>query len=537
MRTSSQSKPIQSSSACHVPSASSSSSFSSTDDTTGTSSTSHTMHPNMSHPYSVPSGSSTPNSTRSTFSYESDVSSSSSSAPRPKRSSLKPSVKSSESIITNPNRRSSPPTVRFAQPEPLPKSQAWPKPRPKTLPEPLINRIPNPLLKSHHRHTKSFASPTESFFRQLDNHQSCAAPLSSSTSRLFSLPAPHAESIQAVKKRSSNANFAPASPSTPDPRWTGVPLPASFTPPTLGPKSRVASYQSAISTFSTRSAPAVLETSRSTAAPPGQYNPLEHYVPCIYPTCVSHYTPAHLGPVYYLPQAPYSLSRLHGYCQRHASKELKEANATCKKEYEVLRQNAGRKTMGVVAAEFEFFKEGFRDERPVQDAKLQREQRQRVLGTGGARNGKHDGAWDWRYTMRPCTTASCKTFYTTYANHLYTFYRTPLSSSSCLPQQTLCPGCAKTELESFEHKIKEKWGSRCGWEERKWNEWFSNAVNDREMELEYWIKAQERVVRENGLASWVGRVEDEVKEVEEVAREKREGRRGMFRRWFGSMAA
>jgi hypothetical protein len=65
----------------------------------------------------------------------------------------------------------------------------------------------------------------------------------------------------------------------------------------------------------------------------------------------------------------------------------------------------------------------------------------------------------------------------------------------------------------------------------------SNAVNDRKMEQEYWLKAQERVVRENGPARWVGRVEDEVNEVEEVVREKREGRRGVFRRWLGSMAA
>jgi hypothetical protein len=216
---------------------------------------------------------------------------------------------------------------------------------------------------------------------------------------------------------------------------------------------------------------------------------------------------------------------------------MKEANATCKKEYEVLRQTAGRKPMGVVAAEFEFFKEGFRDERRVQVVKLQREQRRRVLGTGGASNGEVDGVWNWRYTPRPCTTASCKTFYTTYSNHLYAFYRTPLPTSSFLPQQTLCPGCVKTELESFEHRIKEKWGSRCGWEEREWNEWFSNAINDRKMEQEYWIKAQERVVREKGPVRWVGRVEDEVTEVEEAVREKRVGQRGVFKRWFGSMAA
>jgi hypothetical protein len=212
---------------------------------------------------------------------------------------------------------------------------------------------------------------------------------------------------------------------------------------------------------------------------------------------------------------------------------LKDANAACKKEYEVLRQNAGRKTMGVIATEFEFFKQDFRGERRVTDAKMQKEQRRRVLGT--PEKGR-EGVWDWKYTARPCTTASCKTFYSLYANHLYAFYRTPLPSSSFLPQQTLCPGCAKTELESFEHKIKEKWGSRCGWDEREWSEWFANAVNDRKMEQKYWSKVQERVVREKGPARWVSRVEDEVENVEEVGKERREGRRGAFKRWFGRVA-
>jgi hypothetical protein len=536
MQPSKQSKSTQISVSCPEPLDSTSSSRSSSDTVT-TSDTNDTMRPNMSHSYSDTSGASTPNSTRSAFSYESDVSSSSSSASKPKRSSLKPSLKSSESLTTTPHRKPSPPTVRFAEPELSPKSHTRPKPRPKTLPEPLINRIPNPLLKSQYRHTTSFASPTESFFKQLDYHQTCAAPPLSSMSRPVSLPTPQADPIQVVKKRNSKSSFAPTSPSVADPRWAGIPLPANFIPPTLGPKSRVASYQSTISTmftFSTQSAPATLETPTPTAAPSGQYNPLEHYVLCLHSSCTSHYTPAHLGPAYYSPQAPYSLSRLHGYCTRHASAELNKVNLACKKEYEVLRQNAGRKTMPVVAAEFEFFKEGFREKRRITDAKMQKEQSRRVLGTRV--KGEEKGVWDWKYTPRPCTTAACKIFYTPYANHLYLFYSTPLPSSSFLPQQTLCPGCAKTELESFEHKIKEKWGSRCGWDEREWNEWFANAVHDRKMEQEYWIKAQERIVRENGPARWVGRVKDEVERVQEVVREKKEGRRGVFRRVFGSSA-
>ena len=146
--------------------------------------------------------------------------------------------------------------------------------------------------------------------------------------------------------------------------------------------------------------------------------------------------------------------------------------------------------MGVVAGEFEAFKEGFRDERRIQDAKLQREQRRRVLGAGAAGKGGVKEVWDWKYTLRPCTTASCKTFYTPYSNHLYAFYRIPLPSTNFLPQQTLCPGCSKTEVAGFEYKVKEKWGSRCGWNELEWNEWFNNVINDRKMEQEYWVKAQ-----------------------------------------------
>jgi hypothetical protein len=190
--------------------------------------------------------------------------------------------------------------------------------------------------------------------------------------------------------------------------------------------------------------------------------------------------------------------------------------------------------MGIVAAEFEAFKGTFRDERQIQDAKSRKRQRLRVLGSGGKGS---DAVWNWRYTMRPCTTASCKTFYTPYANHLYDFYRTPLPNTNFLPLQTLCPGCAKTEVEGYENKVKEKWGSRCGWDTREWNEWFTNAINDRMMELEYWMKAQERVVSQMGPALWVGRLEDEVECMEKAGEVGKEGRKGVFRRWFSSMNA
>ena len=190
--------------------------------------------------------------------------------------------------------------------------------------------------------------------------------------------------------------------------------------------------------------------------------------------------------------------------------------------------------MGVVVAEFESFKEQFRDEREIQDTITQKKQTRRVLGNVGKGT---DAMWNWKYTMRPCTTASCKKLYTPYSNHLYAFYRTPLLSTNFLPLQTLCPGCAKTEVEGFENKIKEEWGSRCEWETLEWNVWFKNAMHERMMELEYWIKAQERVVRQNSSVRWMGRLEGEMECMEKAGEVAREGRKSVIRRWFSSTEA
>jgi hypothetical protein len=209
-----------------------------------------------------------------------------------------------------------------------------------------------------------------------------------------------------------------------------------------------------------------------------------------------------------------------------------------------LRQNAGRKTLGIIAAEFEAFKETFRDDRRVEDSRLQQEQKGRILGapkhTSQTNNGKgrlqQEGKWDWRYTMRPCTTSHCKNFYTPFSNHLYAFYHTPCLQSSSLPLQTLCPSCSKSEFEAFENKVKEKKSNRCGWNEQEWNEWFGNVVRDREMEQEYWLKAQESVVSKNEPTQLAGRLEDEAGTKEEVVEAKQAAKKSKIRRWFGSMA-
>ncbi|KAF1834967.1 hypothetical protein BDW02DRAFT_638942 [Decorospora gaudefroyi] len=462
------------------------------------------MRPNIPHSYSNTSDASTPASTRSSFSHESNGSSASSLASRPKRSSLKPSLKSSESIALNSNRKSSPPTVRFAEPESLPKLHTWPKTRQKPIqpPEPLINRITNPLIRSQHHHTLPFASPTSSLVRQRSSLKLCATQPPPSFQRPVSLPTPH---TKAVTKRTSTNKFFPTPPPQPDPRWAGIPLPAHFTPPALSPRSRIPSYQS---TISTQSAPATLQTpAPPTGIPSKQHNPLEHYVPCLYPSCTAHYTRAHTGPTYHHPQAPYSLSRLHGYCPRHATQDLKQENTHCKHEYERLRQTAGRKTLGVIAGEFEAFKTGFRHERRARDEQLRRELRFRVLGVCACESEGKDGGdggcccgsgfWDWKFWARPCTTDSCQVTYSPYANHVYGFYfrksrSSSSSSAAASPLQTLCPTCAQTELSRFQHRVKEKWNSRCGWDSLEWEEWLGNVVKDRKMDEEFWLGAQER---------------------------------------------
>jgi len=212
----------------------------------------------------------------------------------------------------------------------------------------------------------------------------------------------------------------------------------------------------------------------------------------------------------------------------------------CKREYEFLRQNAGRKTLNAVATEFEDVKVDFRDSRKIKDARLVRIQKRRVLGApvllAEKSNDAREEAWDWRYTPRPCTTSSCNEYYTPYSNHLYAFYRTPLAQTSFFPQQIFCPTCAQAEVEGFEQKVKEKWGSRCGWNEQEWQEWYGNAMNDRNMELEFWLKAQERVVKGKGPARWVSRLEDDYGVAVNAVDENR-SKKGIFSRMFASMMA
>jgi hypothetical protein len=283
---------------------------------------------------------------------------------------------------------------------------------------------------------------------------------------------------------------------------------------------------------------------------------LEHYTPCLYTACTENYSPVHCDPTYYLSQGPYSLSKHRGYCPTHATKELKHANAYCKRNYESLRQNAGRKTLGQIASEFDFFLETYRQKRRLEDKELRAAQKKLILGTPSLEiegnkgkqpettitvDGDEDEVWKWQYTPRHCTRASCPSDpYSPFSNHLYLFYHPqpqsqPHSPISITPLPTLCPACARNELDAFHRMLQEKWNSRCGWLDEEWNEWFDKAVKDRQAEREFWERAQERVVRERRVgivSSMDGKSGGVAGDVKGVAVGVPEKRKSVFRRLF-----
>lgn len=259
--------------------------------------------------------------------------------------------------------------------------------------------------------------------------------------------------------------------------------------------------------------------------------------------CCAHYTP-HSGPTYYATQEPYRLSRHHGYCPRHASKEMQEANALCKKEYETMRQNAGRKTLGAVAQDFEIFLELYREARQAEDARLQQAQSRRVLGSFPtvALKGKsaQSEGFDWRYTLRNCTKKNCSSTYSPYSSQHFGFYNSLNPSTQLMPLTTLCPSCSRAESEGFGAKLMEKWSSRCGWDGEEWDGWYQNALQHRKAEQEFWEKAQERLVREKLTKKAVKSVAEKAEEKRDAAEEEvvveavpaKEKRKSIFKRMF-----
>lgn len=226
---------------------------------------------------------------------------------------------------------------------------------------------------------------------------------------------------------------------------------------------------------------------------------------------------------------------------------MQEANALCKKEYEIMRQGAGRKTLGAVAQDFDIFLQLYREARQIEDARLQKAQSQRVLGSGQtavakAKAPQNDG-FDWRYTPRSCTQKGCaSTPYSPFSTQFFSFYSTANPSTQLLPLTTLCPNCSKAESEGFGAKLMEKWSSRCGWDGEEWDGWYQNAIHHRKGEQEFWEKAQERVVREKLVKSATKDVAQKVEERQESGEKQSDGaaavtptkekRKSIFKRMF-----
>ncbi|KAJ4317570.1 hypothetical protein N0V94_004863 [Neodidymelliopsis sp. IMI 364377] len=478
---------------------------------------------------------------------------------------MKSTLKPSRSVGANLNRRSAPPTVRFLDPEPVLRRSTEPGKTmslksPGSVSRPArpgnFRTVSSPNLGPHQYQPKKIMIATLTRPALISPASKRASTMSSpgfamSSQRTMSPTQSHPGPVPQPKQRVDKRISAPAATSQMDSRldsrWSGIPLPAGFNPPsrTSTPTQRTTSYQSIVTNLTSSSAPSAVTPPSST--PSKQYDPMQNYIPCMAAMCTAHYTPIHSGPTYYVVQEPYNLSRHHGYCPRHASKEMKEANALCKKEYETMRQHAGRKTLGVVAQDFEIFLQLYREARKAEDARLQKAQSQRVLGTSRSSNVDGDmsqkGGWDWRYTPRNCTSQNCTSLpYSTFSTHLYSFYNTPHSVTQLLPLSTQCPSCSKTETEGFGAKLMEKWSSRCGWDGEEWDGWYQNVKRDRELESEFWEKAQERVVRERIVKKIDGGAAEQLQEKEDTqgqstveATPKREKgkRKSVFKRMFG----
>lgn len=197
----------------------------------------------------------------------------------------------------------------------------------------------------------------------------------------------------------------------------------------------------------------------------------------------------------------------------HAGKELRQVNEQCKKQFENMRQNAGRKNIGIIDAEFEIWLTQFRSIRAEEMCEFEEGLKARVVGiakkkgpkekkpTGGERgeenrNGDRDWIyWDWKYTPRRCTKSACTSDrYSPYDHHFYLWYHTPrITGLSAL--QTLCPPCARRDVEEAERKRNQAWQDM---HPQEWREWMERLKRNRIREQEFWEKAQESRVRERG---------------------------------------
>ncbi|KAL5120522.1 hypothetical protein ACEQ8H_001540 [Pleosporales sp. CAS-2024a] len=435
---------------------------------------------------SISSGTTTPTSERSSLRNASSISSVSS-ANAPKRSPMKPSLKSRQSTTSI---GSSAPSVRFAEPELPSRCKSTPLPSRNRQDYSQRNKIANPMMQ--YRHGPASVVPGRSLTRN-----SAGSPIDPALPRPVPITQPGP--INFSKPRSSQGFSACSRPLE------------NFASPSL-----------------------ILEHRRfrdcppPSSGPPGQYNPLEHYIPCLQADCQLHYSVAQLGPAYYLPSGPYALSKHHGYCGTHATQEFQAANAWCKRQWETLRQKAGRKPLGQIAAAFDAVLDEYKAQRKAHDDQLVARHKRLLLLVRGdvdvhvdagppaqSKAPATDSLWTfkWQYTPRYCTRRPACTHppYSPFSTHLFSWYHVSSSSSSTassslaplplpLPLPTLCPPCSKTEMDAFERLLADKWrmrSTRGGHaDDELWDACMAKMVRERVDANAFWARAQQRDVLE-----------------------------------------
>jgi hypothetical protein len=196
----------------------------------------------------------------------------------------------------------------------------------------------------------------------------------------------------------------------------------------------------------------------------------------------------------------------------HAGKELRQANERCKKQFESMRQNAGRKTLGTIDGEFEGWLAEFRVFREAEIKEFERALTRRVLGVRRPskdskkteKSDDGDAEWDWQYTPRRCTNSGCTSDrYSPYDQRFYLWYHTlRITGFSIL--KTLCPACARKDVDEAERERNQAWQNM---HPQEWRAWMEQLKRNRVKEQEFWEKAQESRVRERGPAFRGGEVE------------------------------
>jgi hypothetical protein len=205
--------------------------------------------------------------------------------------------------------------------------------------------------------------------------------------------------------------------------------------------------------------------------------------------------------------------------------------------------------LGEVDEEFGAWMKDFKEMRQQEEAELKERLDSVVLGkTGRARAerkkeeqsgvgevaGEEGDVWDWRYSLRTCTTPSCPSgLYSPFSTHAFAFYNTP-RASGFVPLATLCPGCAEKEVEAFEHRVTR--AGRCeqdetgrGSDKEEWDAWLDDAVREREVQRKCSEGVQEKSVREKRVVLVVGSEKGEKKKEKKIRRDSVLKR--MFNKW------